>query len=70
MIARWGEKDAVRRTARNLKMSPGLELMAKHGRLDCAYEQIILDFPGEFDAALIAKARENLARAPKATESR
>jgi hypothetical protein len=42
----------------------GLELLAKYGRLDCAYEQIILDFPEEFDEALLKKARENLARLP------
>jgi hypothetical protein len=64
MIARWGEKEAVRRTVTNLKMSTGLELLAKYGRLDCAYEQIILDYPDEFDAAFIVKARENLARLP------
>ena len=64
MIKDWGEKEAVRRTVTNLKMSNGLELLAKYGRLDCAYEQIILDFPDDFDAALIAKARENLARLP------
>ena len=65
MIKRWGEKEAVRRTVTNLTMSTGLELLAKYGRLDCAYEQIILDFPREFDAALISKAKENLARLPK-----
>jgi hypothetical protein len=65
MIVRWGEKEAVRRTVTNLTMSTGLELLAKYDRLDCAYEQIILDFPDEFDATLIAKARENLARLPK-----
>jgi len=65
MIKRWGEKEAVRRTVKNLKMSTGLELLAKYGRLDCAYEQIILDFPNEFDEALIRKAKENLARLPK-----
>jgi hypothetical protein len=64
MITRWGEKEAVRRTVTNLTMSTGLELLAKYGRLDCAYEQIILDFPYEFDAALIAKAQDNLARLP------
>lgn len=64
MIAHWGEKEAVRRTVTNLTMSTGLELLAKCGRLDCAYEQIILDFPFEFDAAVIMKARENLARLP------
>jgi hypothetical protein len=43
MIQRWGEKEAVRRTVATLTMSSGLELLAKYGRLDCAYEQIILD---------------------------
>ncbi len=62
MITRWGEKEAVRRTVTNLKKSNGLDLLAKHGRVDCAYEQIILDFPDEFDAKVIAKAKENLAR--------
>ncbi len=65
MIERWGEKEAVRRTVTNLTMSTGLELLAKYGRLECAYEQIILDFPDEFDAATIAKARANLARLPR-----
>ena len=60
MIKRWGEKEAVRPTVTNLTMSNGLDLLAKHDRLDCAYEQIILDFPSEFDARVIAKARENL----------
>jgi hypothetical protein len=64
MIERWGEKEAVRRTVSNLDMSNGLELLAKYGRLDCSYEQIILDFPHEFDAPLRAKARANLDRLP------
>jgi hypothetical protein len=64
MIRKWGEKEAVRRTVTNLDMSTGLELLAKYERLDCAYEQIILDFPDEFDEALLKKARENLARLP------
>ena len=64
MIARWGEKEAVSRTVTKLTMSTGLELFAKYDRLDCAYEQIVLDFPGEYDAALVDKARENLARLP------
>jgi hypothetical protein len=65
MIGRWGEKEAVRRTVTNLTMSTGLELLAKYDRLDCAYEQIILDFPEEFDVWLIDKARQNLAHLPK-----
>lgn len=55
----------MRRTVANLDMSTGLELLAKYDRLDCAYEQIILDFPAEFDEALLKKARENLARLPQ-----
>ncbi len=65
MIKRWGEKEAVRRTVTNLTMSTGLELLSKYDRLDCAYEQIILDFPDQFDATVITKAQENLARLPK-----
>lgn len=61
MIKEHGEKEAVARTVRNMKTSPGLELLHEHGRLDCAYEQIILDFPDVFDdPALTAKARSNL----------
>jgi hypothetical protein len=45
-----------------MKMSNGLELLAKHGRLDCAYEQIIFDFPDEFEVKAIDKAHQNLAR--------
>ena len=62
MIKRHGEKEAVRRTVKNLNMSNGLELLEQHGRLDCAYEQIVLDFPLEFDESLKEKARANLAR--------
>jgi hypothetical protein len=65
MIGRWGEKEAVRRTVTNLTMSTGLDLLAKYGRLDCAYEQIILDFPDEFGPMVVAKARSNLARLPE-----
>jgi hypothetical protein len=62
MIKRWGEKEAVQRTVTNMTMSNGLELLAKYDRLDCAYEQIIIDFPGEFNPVVIAKAHANLAR--------
>jgi hypothetical protein len=62
MIKRWGEEEAVRRTVRNMTKSHGLDLLAKYGRMDCAYEQIILDFPDAFGSALVAKARENMNR--------
>ena len=61
MIARWGEKEAVRRTVTRPDPSSGLERLAKYGRLDCAYEQIVIDFPDDFDAKLIAKARASIA---------
>jgi hypothetical protein len=62
MIKRWGEKEALSRTVMSLNASTGLELLAKYSRLDCAYEQIILDFPHEFHEGLVTKARANLAR--------
>jgi hypothetical protein len=50
MIKPYGEKEAVRRPVAIGKASAGLELLSDHNRLDCAYEQIVLDFPDEFDA--------------------
>jgi hypothetical protein len=64
MIKRWGEKEAVIRTVTNMDMSNGLELLARYGRLDCSYEQIILDFPHEFEESLQMKARANLSTLP------
>jgi hypothetical protein len=64
MIAKWGEKEAVRRTVHNMQTSSGLELLAKYNRLDCSYEQIILDFSKEFDLALRLKAKRNLDQLP------
>jgi hypothetical protein len=64
-IKRWGEKEAARRAVMNRTTSPGLGLLAKYGRLAWTYEQIILDFPGEFDAVVIGKAREILASLSK-----
>jgi hypothetical protein len=64
MIERWGEKEAVRRLVTTHDKSTGLDLLNKMERLDCAFEQIILDFAGEYDndPQLLAKARANLAR--------
>lgn len=60
MIKRLGEKEAAARTVRTQETSTGLETLAEYDRLDCSYEQIILDFPNEFDTLLRAKARANL----------
>ncbi len=64
MIKRWGEKEAVRRTVMTHDMSTGLEVLNQMKRLDCAFEQIILDFPEEYgnDPDLTTKAVANLAR--------
>jgi len=62
MIKARGEIDAVRRTVMNNHTSTGLEDLAAHGRLDCAFEQIILDFPEVFGPEVVAKAQANLDR--------
>lgn len=61
-IARHGEMEAVRRTVATGKASTGLALLNAHNRLDCSYEQIVLDFPNEFDASTRAKAQAILER--------
>jgi hypothetical protein len=62
MIKRHGEIGAVKQLVMTHKTSQGLEDLAAFGRLDCAFEQIILEFPEAFDDAAAAKARANLAR--------
>lgn len=68
MIERLGEKETVTRIVTNLKTSIALETFTRYDRLDLSYEQIILDFPTEFDAALRTKARANLADASRRGE--
>jgi hypothetical protein len=64
MIERWGEKEAVRRLVATHDNSAGLDFLNKMERLDCAFEQIILDLAGEYDndLQLLAAARANLTR--------
>ena len=71
MIERWGEKQAVRRLVTTHDKSTGLDLLNKMERLDCAFEQIILDFAIEYenDPQLLAKARANLARLEPSREA-
>lgn len=66
MIKERGEIGAVRQTVMTHHTSQGLEDLAAQGRLDCAFEQIILDFPESFDQAAVTKARANLDRRTKA----
>lgn len=68
MIEVHGPKEAVTRMVRNMRTSPGLELLHEHGRLDCAYELVVLDFPDVFnDPMLVDKARANLASLTRGT---
>ena len=60
-IKRYGAKEAVIRTVRKGKVTEGLRLLKKYGRLDCAYEQIVLDFPTEFPEDVVEKATTLLA---------
>jgi hypothetical protein len=62
MIRKLGEKGAVIQTVVTQDSSTTLALLAKYDRLDCVYEQIILDFPQEFEPHVVEKARQNLAR--------
>ena len=46
-IARNGTAEAVRRVVAK-KDSPGLRILVENDRLDCAFEQIVIDFPSLF----------------------
>ncbi|MFO1037735.1 MAG: hypothetical protein U1E45_12880 [Geminicoccaceae bacterium] len=61
-VKRLGAKEVVARAVIAHDMSPGLEVFARHGRLDCAFERIVLDFADEFEPEVREKAQANLAR--------
>ena len=42
-------------------MVRSLALLAQYDRPDCSFEQIVVDFPKEFDLDLVTKARTSLA---------
>lgn len=46
-IARHGTAEAVRRVVAK-RDSPGLRILVDNDRLDCAFEQIVIDFPAVF----------------------
>lgn len=66
MIRRWGERETIVRIVGAPGASPGLAVLAVHGRLDCTYERIVLDFPDQFHPDLVLKAQASLARLPAA----
>jgi hypothetical protein len=60
-IKQYGPREALIRTIRRGKKTDGLKLLAKHGRLDCAYEQIAIDHMHEMPEDVIERARQMLA---------
>lgn len=59
-IKEHGHREALIRTIRRGKKTDGLKLLQEHGRLDCAYEQIALDFVPEMPDDVVELARRTL----------
>lgn len=60
-IKQYGPREALIRTIRRGRQTDGLKLLAKHGRLDCAYEQIAIDHANDMPEDVVEKARRLLA---------
>jgi hypothetical protein len=60
-IRQHGPREALIRTIRWGKKTDGLRLLAQHGRLDCAYEQIAIDHAHELPEDVVERARQTLA---------
>lgn len=60
-IKTYGPREALIRTIRRGKKTDGLKTLAEHDRLDCAYEQIAIDFAHELPEDVVEKARATLA---------
>jgi hypothetical protein len=60
-IKKYGPREALIRTIRRGKKTDGLKLLAAHDRLDCAYEQIAIDFAHELPEDVVARAGATLA---------
>jgi hypothetical protein len=60
-IKQYGPREALIRTIRRGKKTDGLKLLAEHDRLDCAYEQIAIDYAHEMPEDVVARARQTLA---------
>ena len=60
-IRRYGPREALIRTIRRGKKTDGLKMLAENERLDCAYEQIAIDFAPEMPEDVVERARLTLA---------
>jgi hypothetical protein len=60
-IRDYGPREALIRTIRRGKKTEGLKTLAENGRLDCAYEQIAIDFAAEMPEDVVDRARQTLA---------
>jgi hypothetical protein len=60
-IRQYGPGEALIRTIRRGKKTDGLLLLAEYNRLDCAYEQIALDYAHEMPEDVVERARQILA---------
>jgi hypothetical protein len=56
-----GPREALIRTIRRGKKTEGLLRLAEHDRLDCAYEQIAIDFATEMPEDVVIRAKKTLA---------
>jgi hypothetical protein len=59
-IKQYGPREALIRTIRRGKKTDGLRLLAEHDRLDCAYEQIALDYAQEMPDDIVEQALQTL----------
>ena len=66
-IRQYGPREALIRTIRRGKQTGGLRLLAAHGRLDCAYEQIAIDYASEMPQDVVDRAQELLAEVRKSS---
>jgi hypothetical protein len=60
-IKQYGPREALIRTIRRGKKTDGLKTLAENDRLDCAYEQIAIDFATELPEDVVDRARKTLA---------
>jgi hypothetical protein len=60
-IRQYGPREALIRTIRRGKKTDGLKTLAEHERLDCAYEQIAIDYANEMPEDVVHRAQETLA---------
>ena len=59
-IREYGPREALIRTIRRGKKTDGLKTLAKHDRLDCAYEQIAIEYAHELPEDVVERARQTL----------